>query len=166
MAEGMDGQSAAREYLNTHVQQLFEEAWPTAYRELGRMARARWHIAALGDRPRLKWRITTRPQLLVPPAPSEFERALGVASACIHADVQCGVRGAIEGWTITFRAYESRDELQVFGAHAHLSPLVTPSSVRHLLRMAAAEGPGYYPLTLSPYSPRSGRPPNGPAAAS
>ncbi len=150
MPESEDIQRALRERLNVRVMEAFERSWPTAYRELGRMARARWHIAPLGERPHARWRFTTTPELLEPPDPPPLERQLGIVSACIHVDVQCQVRGAIEGWTVTFRAFEDCDEVQLTGARTRVSAIVTPAMVRNLLRLAANEGPGYYPLERLP----------------
>lgn len=140
--------AALREALNTRVMQAFEAAWPALYRELGRIARARWEVAPLNERPRRRWKITTTTRLLEAPAPSTLESTLGIAAACIHVDLLCHVRGAFEGWTITFRAFAEHDEVQVIGANIHVSTVVSLAALRNLLRAAVKEGPGYYSLTL------------------
>jgi len=137
-----------RDELNTRALHVFEVAWPTVYRELSRTARIRWNSAPLGVTPQRRWRMTTTMRLLESPAPSDLERRLGVASACIQVDVQCTVRGVIEGWTISFRAFLDHDEVQALGVRSYVSRDTSPASVRDLLRLATADGPRYYPLDI------------------
>ena len=148
MAMSEDTSAALRDELNTRALHLFEIAWPTVYRELSRMARNRWNPSSSDVPPRRRWRLTTSMRLLEAPAPSELDYTLGTASACIHVDAQCSVRGAIEGWTLTFRSFVDHDEAQALGSQAHITHDVSPAAIRDVLRLVSHEGPGYYPLTL------------------
>lgn len=135
-----------RDALNIRVTALFERAWPTVYRELTRMARARWEYGPLAATPHGRWTLTTTFHLLEAPAPTEIECALGIAAAAIHVEAQRRTRGVVEAWTLTFRAFADHDEAQIVGAATTVSRDVSPVAVRRLLRSAAKAGPGYYPL--------------------
>lgn len=132
--------------LNAQVLSLLADTWPLLYRTLSRMARKRWEIAPIGSAPQRRWRITSTLRLLEPPHPTATERLLGSACACVHVEAQCALRGAIEGWTVSLRAYPDHQEVQVSGATTQISSDLAGEHLRRLLQTAERAGPGYYKL--------------------
>lgn len=151
-----DPNGALRDALNARVSAAFERAWPAIYRDLSRMAQARWEAAPGSHRPR-KWTIQTTPRLLEAPAPSAVERALGVAVAAIHVEARRPVRGAVEAWTVTLRAFADHDEVQVVGASSAMTRDISSQAIRRLLRAAALAGPGRYPVDATLPAPPAAR---------
>ncbi len=154
MISSEDANGQLRDALNTRLTEALERGWPTIHREMTRMARGHWERGPQRGTQReprglsLKrhWELTTTMRLLEAPAPSEIEVALGIASAVAHVEARRHLRGAIEAWTLTLRAYADHDEAQVTGAQTEVSRDVSPDGLRRLLRAAALTDPGYYPL--------------------
>src|SRR5690348_3109006 len=113
MADASSGM--LRDELNARVSARIDRAWPSLLRVLSRMARARWDLG-VGATHRQRWRISTTARLLEPPQPIPLDLALGGVGACVHVEVQCAMPSVVEGWTVSFRAFPDRDEVQITGA--------------------------------------------------